>query len=200
MGGLGYMLYNYVFYLYGAAFNSMFLAYVALFALSAYAFLTSLPRADAVAIARNFGSGTPARTIASWMAFFAVLLGGLWVALSLSYVFTGKVPPQITQTGHPTGVVFASDLAFLVPALLVAASLLWRRMAWGFVLSTILMFKATTYGLALAIMTAFSVAGGGGPDPFLPLWLFLASGCAVSLAALLRNVRAEAEEGINGNI
>ena len=36
LGSLGYMLYNYIFYLYGAAFNVFFLLYVALCSLSAF--------------------------------------------------------------------------------------------------------------------------------------------------------------------
>lgn len=188
LGMLVYMLYNYVFYMYGATFNALFLVYVLLVALSILALAFGLADVDPLSVARHFRPRVPARAIAAFLLLFAALLGGMWVAFSLSFVFTGVVPAAITQTGHPTGVVFATDLSLLVPGLVVGAVLLGRRRPWGFVLAPMMTIKASTYGLAMIAMSAFA---GLGVDPFLPLWVGLTLGCLVSAGLLLGNLRKE---------
>jgi hypothetical protein len=114
------------------------------------------------------------------MLLFALLLGGMWIAMSLSFVVTGQVPTPITQTGHPTGVVFATDLTLLVPGLLAGGMLLWQRQPWGFVLSAAMLIKGCTYGPALIAMSAFAASAGSGSDPFLLLWVVLTLGCLIA--------------------
>src|ERR1044071_3889065 len=64
LGLLAYMLYNYVFYLYGAAFNRFFLLYVALVALSITALIISISSLDVQSISQAFLPRTPVRWIA----------------------------------------------------------------------------------------------------------------------------------------
>lgn len=102
----------------------------------------------------------------------------------------GAGPRPILQTDHPTGVVFATDLSLLVPGFLSGGLLLRRRRPWGYVVSALVLVKASTYGPALIAMSAFSFAAGEGSDPFLPLWAFLTAGCLVACAFLLGNMRS----------
>jgi hypothetical protein len=192
LGLLAYMLYNYVFYLYGAAFNRFFLLYVALVALSITALIISLSNLDVQSISQAFLPRTPVRWIAGYMLVFALLLGSMWIAMSLSFVASGQVPAPITQTGHPTGVVFATDLSLLVPGLLAGGLLLWRRRSWGFVLSAIMLIKGSTYGPALIVMSVFAASAGSGSDPFLLLWAVLTAGCLLAAGLLLGNMRSAA--------
>lgn len=193
MGTLWYTVYNYMFYLFGAAFNPFFLIYVALFTMSSYALVLALLKVDIQELSAGVYERMPVRRISGFMLFFAILLGGMWVALSLSYVLTGVVPVAITQTGHPTGVVFAMDLSLIVPSLALCAVALYRRRAWGFVLSTIVMVKASTYGLAMMAMSVFSYLEVGILDPLILLWAFLAAGCLVSCWLLLRAMKPAAQ-------
>jgi hypothetical protein len=185
MGMLAYMLYNYVFYLYGAVFNRFFLLYVALVSLSIVTLIISVFNLDAEGVSQAFDAKTPVKWIAGYMVVFALLLGGMWIAMSLSFVASGQVPAPITQTGHPTGVVFATDLSLLVPGLLAGGLLLCRRRPWGFVLSNVILIKACTYGPALVVMSAFSTSTGSGTDPFLLLWVVLTIGCLLATGLLL---------------
>ena len=180
MGMLGYSLYNYIFYLYGAAFNKCFLVYVALFSLSIYALIFGLGNININALGGKFSSRTPARWISGYMLFFALMLGGIEVSRALSIFFTGQVHEDIIKTGHPTGVVYATDLSILIPGLIVAAVFLWKRRPWGYVITTILMSKATTYALALIAMSWFELRATGAGDALLPLWMVLGAGCLVS--------------------
>ena len=131
MGTLWYMVYNYIFYLYAATFNNFFLIYVALFTLSAYAFIFAMINTDAGTISQYFHHRTPVKWISGFLMFFAISLTVSWIVMSLSFVFTGQVPEPVVQTGHPTGVVFATDLSLLVSTLVLGAVLLWKRHPWG---------------------------------------------------------------------
>jgi hypothetical protein len=149
---------------------------------------------DIEGIRRRFQPKTPVKVIGGWMLFFALLLGGLWIVRTLSFFVTGQVPQDIVQTGHPTAVVYATDLSLLIPALVLSAIWLWQRRPWGYVLATILMVKCITYPLALIAMSVFSATAGTGWDPLTPLWVFLGAGCLVALGLLLGNMQGEPEQ------
>lgn len=61
LGVLDYMLYNYAFYLFGAAFNVYFLVYAALLALSIFALIFGLVGLDVTALSRQFSEKTPVK-------------------------------------------------------------------------------------------------------------------------------------------
>jgi hypothetical protein len=189
VGSVAYMLYNYIFYVYGAAFNPIFLLYVLLVGVSLWALILSMPRLDAAAISRQFSSRTPVRWIAGFMLLIPVIIGGVELMQIASYFADGKVPQAIAQTGHPTGVIYATDLAFLMPAIVVGAVLLWQRKPWGYVLGTIVMLKGVTYPLALVAMVVFSLLANTGYDELLPVYIFFLVGSVIALGLLLRNLQ-----------
>lgn len=191
MAMLGYMLYNYVFYLFGAAFNLLFLLYVAVVACSIYALIFGLSSIDAVEIGRRFAPRTPIRWIGGFMLLLAILLGGMEISRALGFVISGRIPQDVVQTGHPTAVVYAVDLTLLIPGLLLAGALLWRGRAWGYVLGTIFMIKGASYGLALIAMSAFAAKATGVWDPLVPGYAVIALGCLISCMLLLGNMRPE---------
>ena len=166
---LGYMLYNYAFYLFAAAFNVFFLIYVALFSLPIFALISALARMDVDAIGRQFRAATPVKWISAYMLFFAFVLGGMWIAQTLGFVASGKVPQVILDSGQSTSIVFALDLSLLVPGLVLGAILLWQRRSWGYLLAAVMMIKATTYALALIAMGAFSASVSGSWEPLVVL-------------------------------
>lgn len=191
MGSLWYMIYNYMFYMYGASFNYFFLLYIALFTLSTLALIFAFINTNIEELGHIFGNETPVRIISSFMLFFAILLGSMWVILSLSFIFTGEVHQSIAQTGHPTGVVFAADLSLLIPSLIISALLLRKRSPWGYVLSSIVLIKATAYGLALVLMTVVSYFKTSIIDSFIILWIVLTIGCLAALVLLMGNINKD---------
>jgi hypothetical protein len=174
MGVLDYMLYNYAFYLFGAAFNWFFLIYVALLGLSIFALVFGLVNLDVNRIRQQFRERTPVRWIAGYMLFVAAGLSLVYFAQSLAFIFTGQLPAIVTRTGHPTSVVFALDLTLLVPVLVLGAVWLLRRKPWGYVLAGVSTVKGAAYALVLAA-SSFWAANAGVPDAAaeIPLWLFL---------------------------
>jgi len=69
---------------------------VIIFTLSIYALILALMKIDIKSFKKNISSNIPVRWISSYMLFFAIMIGGLWIAQSLSFVFTSKVPLGIT--------------------------------------------------------------------------------------------------------
>lgn len=152
LGVLHFMLYNYAFYLFGAAFNVFFLVYVTIFALTILTLVYALPNVQAETIRQCFQAGTPVRWVGGYLLLLGVCLGGLWILLSVLFVLTGQVPQAVVDSGHPTSVVFAVDLTMLVPFALLSGLWLWRRLSWGYVLGTMMTISGGVYTLALAGM------------------------------------------------
>jgi hypothetical protein len=191
LGMLDYTLYNFAFYLFGAAFNRFFLIYAALFTLSIFALIFGLSKMNVQEVAQRFASKTPVRWISGYMLFVAAGIGGLWIAQSLGFVFTGQVPQFIVDVGHPTSVVFALDLSLVVPFLVLGAIWLWQRRPWGYLLAAISCVKGTVYMLALAVASVFQAQVGFRAGlTQLPLWGALSSGFLAASLFLLSNVKS----------
>lgn len=183
MGLLGYMFYNYAFYLFGAAFNAFFLLYVALFSLSGYALGLGLSALDVRDISKQFRPETPRKWLSIYLLFISLPLGLFETVQCLGFIFTGKVPPV-------PSLIFALDLAIVVPNTALAAILLWKQHPWGYVLGVIMLIKAFTYGLVLTVSTtlvAFSDLNIGW-DPLMPFYVFVMVGGFIGCLVLLKNL------------
>jgi hypothetical protein len=165
---LGYAVYNYAYYLFGAALNAFFPVYAALFALPVSALILALGRIDADAIASRFGSSMPRRWIAGYMLFTGIGLTFAWTAQWAAYVFAGTIPSIGVE---PFQLVAAMDLTFMVPWFVVGAALLLRRSAWGFLVAPILIIKGATYTLVLTTTSAVAALRGvEGSVEQIPIW------------------------------
>ena len=174
MGLLDYMLYNFAFYLFGAAFNWFFLIYTALLGLSIFALIFGLASMDMNGITQSIRPRMPIKWIAAYMLFVATGLTVIYVMQSLGFIFAGEIPPIVTRTGHPTSIVFALDLTLLVPFLALGAFWVLRRKAWGFVLAGICTVKGALYTLVLTAGSLWaSNAGIEGASNETPLWITL---------------------------
>ena len=127
MGMLDYMLYNYAFYLFGAAFNVFFLMYAALLALSIIALIFGLANLDVNRISGQIKKEAPVKWIGGYFLFVASGLGLVYLIQSIGFIATGTVPAIVTISGHPTNVVFALDLTLLIPWLILGALWLMKR-------------------------------------------------------------------------
>ena len=192
MGLLAYTLYNYAFYLFGVAFNSLFLVYVVLFTLSGFALVFGLLSLDATALYRQVQSDLPVRWISGFMLLVAVALGGFYVTLSLQYVATGQVPAMIDAVGLHTNLIAALDLTMVAPVALLAAVWLWQDRPWGYVWATLWTVKGAVYMLALSAATVATVVAGPADDWMqLLLWGPIGIGCAIAGGVLLRALRPD---------
>ena len=189
LGMLAYTLYNYAFYLFGAALNNFFLVYAALFTLSIFALIFGLTSLDAKGIAKQFERNIPVKWIASYILFVALLLGGFWISLSLNYVFTQEIPQILITVDSHTNLIAALDLSMVVSFGLLGAIWLWQHKPWGYVLAVMWNVKGVVYTLVLSASTISKVPEGATVD-FLSvaLWGFISMGCLIASIYLLANL------------
>jgi hypothetical protein len=193
MGMLGYMGYNFTFYLFGAAFNIFFLVYVVLFSISVAALMLGLSNLDVQHVEQRFSSSPSIKWVSVYLLLIALMLLLAEGGMIVGYLISGVIPETITTTGHPTSVVFALDLSIVVPVSTVSAILLWTQKPWGIVLGTMMLLKGFTYGLVLCVgtaMLAYSDAYGKW-DPLMPFYVVLVLGGFVGCWVLLKNLKEE---------
>jgi len=165
---LGYAVYNYAYYLFGAALNAFFPLYAALFVLPVFALILALGRVDAAAIAGRFTVAMPRRWIAGYMLFTGIGLAIAWTAQWAAYAFAGSIPSIGVE---PFQLVAAMDLTFMVPWFIAGAILLLRRNPWGFLVTPIIILKGATYTLVLTTSsTVAALRGVEGTMEQIPIW------------------------------
>ena len=194
MGALDYMLYNYAFYLFGAAFNAFFLIYAALLGLSIFALIFGLVNLDVTRIRRRFSERTPVKWIGGYFLFVALGLSVVYLMQSIGFIVTGQLPAIVTMSGHPTNVVFALDLTLLIPWLVVGAMWLIKRKPWGYVIAGILSVKGPLYTLVLGVNSVLVMSAGLTETSELPLWGTLTALGLVAGALLFGNMKPTLNE------
>jgi len=186
---LGYALYNYAYYVFGARMNELFLLYVAAFVLPAVTLALTLGRYDVVELAEEFSPRTPRRPVAAYMAFTGVGLAVAWSAQWAGWVFSG-IEPAIGEDAFT--LIAALDLSLMVPYFVLGAVLLWRGRAWGYALGTIMCLKGATYTLVLtASSTVAATRGIEGSAAQVPVWAAWTLAGALATGALLSGLRRE---------
>jgi len=181
---LWYMIYNYVFYVYGAVFNAFFLFYVALIILPSYAVILILAKIDPNEVRKNFHKKTPNKGIGAFLLFFGAALGIPWIAIALSFIFNGQ------DAGDSNRIVIATDWIFLISIVLVSGVLLWRNHPWGYILTMLIMIKTQFYPIVLILGGIFTYMKTGTWDVFIPLYTVLWAVCTGIFITLLRNMKS----------
>jgi hypothetical protein len=178
-GMLFYVLYWYVIYLVGEPFGVLFLAYVPLVTLSAYATIALVSSIDGEQVQRRLADAVPARIVGGLLVILGLLTlvqdagGALATAL-------GSDAPTDPATRH----VWIPDLVLVVPAVLAGGSLLGRRLPLGYVAGAglLLQYGLTPVGLA-ANMALRSVLIGSPLDvPTVAVLLVFGIVCFAPLA------------------
>ena len=184
---LGYCVYNYAFYLFGAQLNWFFPVYVMLFALPVFALILALGRVDASQIASGFSGRTPVKWISGYMLFTGIGLAVAWTAQWLNFMLTGAVP----AIGEEEFKLIASlDLSYMVPWFLLGAVLLLRRRPWGYIIAPIITLKGATYTLVLTVTsTVAALRGIEGSLEQIPVWAAWTLAGALAVWGLLRNLQ-----------
>lgn len=187
LGALGYLVYAYGMYALGVRWNPLFLAYLALFGLSVFGLTIGVVGTDA-ALLRERAQGAPVRSVAGYLILIAVMVGALWLAEEVGALLRGIVPASVVQFEAPTNIVHVFDLGIVLPAFVIAALMLLRGRPWGYVLAGMLLVKASTVGLWVAVMIWFSARQGFGSPPVYTVF-FVAltlAGIALSWRFLIR--------------
>lgn len=194
LGMLDYMLYNYAFYLFGAAFNAFFLVYAALLGLSIFALIFGLINLDVERIRQQFSDHTPVKWISGYFLLVALGLGTIYFIQSIAFIFSGQLPAIVMMAEHPTNIVFALDLTLLIPWQVVGAVWLMKRHPWGYVLAGILSVKGPLYTLVLGVNSILVLNAGISQSSELPLWGSLTVLGLAAGALLFENMKSASKE------
>lgn len=187
-GVLGYFLYTYASMCFLTAFNPFFLVYVALFSLSLFGFILSMKNLDVDEVASHIQDGFPRRAIATYFIIVAVFLTLAWLGLVASPSLTWT-PPNGLESAI-TMVIQALDLGVIVPTAFITASLLIKKQAWGYALSSVMLLKILTMGAALISMIIVQFLAGVKIDPIVSIIFILISISGIIFGILaLRNIR-----------
>lgn len=163
-GLLLYLFYNYAFYLFGAAFNKLFLGYVILVTGSGCALAISWARLDWRQLQARASQLRHTKWVSAFLFFIALPLLVVEGGTVLQFVFFDRLP-------EAPPVIFALDLSIVVPASIAGGILLWRREALGYGIAVLMSVKALAYGLVLVGMTIYASLTLGIPwDTLLPFY------------------------------
>ena len=185
-GTLGFILYTYMSMCFGAAYNSLFLVYVALFSLSLYAFILSMMSFDLKTLTAHFSEKLPRRWISGLLFFAAAFLAFAWLGRIAATFSPGTIPALENTTSM---FIQAMDLGLIVPLCLLSGILLLRRRPWGYLLASVGMLKFLTMGTAVSVM-GLNMARVGVPVSAVELIIFptITIVNIIMVIALLRNV------------
>jgi len=185
LGMAGYAVYNYAFYLFGAALNVFFPLYVVSFLLGILTLGRFLSHLDVTVVADSFRRAAPVRLVGGYLVFVAVGLAVVWLGMWGAYAFAGRPTPIEPEAFK---IVAALDLTLMVPALAVGGVLLWRRRSWGYVIATIAATQGALYLLVLSVNSAIAIQHGlvSGPGELL-IWGPLTISTTIAAVVLFRS-------------
>jgi len=187
LGTLVYLFYDFLNYALAIHFNSMFLAYCGVLGLSFYALTGSLLALPIPEIARRYGPRTPVRTTAVVLLLMSLVTILHWLWEIIPALLAGRVPQTVRDSGLLTEAVAVLDLAFGVPAFVIAAILLLRRKPLGFVLGPVVLTFLVLSSLVLAPMgIVMARRGFEAGHALFAIGLGIAAGSAVLLGLFLR--------------
>ena len=195
---VAYIIYTYAYYLFGTGFNDLFLLHAATFATALLALVLTLAALDVSAVAERFGPRTHVRGIAAILGTLGIALGGMWIFFAIDNAVTGDIPAgsQLVETDSVVHLGMALDLTLLVPLYLAAATLLWRRAPWGFVLAAIALIAGVlhqvSYLVALPLQVTADVEGAVYYDPVEPIIVLM---YLVATSLLIRGVDRPTSSG-----
>lgn len=186
-GTLGFILYTYITMCFGAAYNQLFMVYVALFSLSLFAFILSMMSFDLKTLPGHFSEKLPRRWIAGLLFFAAAFLSLAWLG-RIAATFAPDAIPTLDNT--TSMFIQVMDLGVIVPLCVLSGILLLRRSAWGYLLASVSLMKFLTMGIAVSVMS-LNMLRVGVPINAVEVMMFPAITLAniVMVTLLLRNIK-----------
>lgn len=149
-GILAYLLYAYGSMAFGAAYNQLFLVYLALLSASLFGLIFALTSFNLQTLPKHFSPRLPHRGIGIYLIVSGSILILIWLALSiLPALLAGKAPAEVWS--YTTIVTFVVDMAIIAPALIIAGLMLLQRAPIGYLLASTLLVFTTILGTNLLV-------------------------------------------------
>jgi hypothetical protein len=184
IGMLLYAAYNYAYAVFGSTFNDAFLIHIGAFSASVFALACAMPALDYARIAEAFRNVRAAKAVGVFLVIVGVGQGLLWLLILVRNAITGEVLHDIPVSGQH--LVFALDLALLVPSLILSGVLLARRRPFGFLFGTAMAVMGAVYQVNLMMAGVFGAAAEvPGTKAFPPESVVLTTAFIIAALSLL---------------
>jgi hypothetical protein len=158
-GTLTYFLYNYGSIAFGAAYNQLFLVYVALMSASLFALILTLMSFDVAMLPDHFSPHLPSRNMGIYSIASGVVLLLIWPGLSIiPALIEGKAPPEVWS--YTTVITYAIDMGIVAPVLIVTGIMLLRRNPFGYLLTATLLVFTVILGSSLLTAGTIQMLAG----------------------------------------
>jgi hypothetical protein len=157
MGTIFYFLYVYAMLSFMAAYNQLFLVYVAIYSLCMFTFVWSLITLDAGRVQKSL-TNAPIKLAAGFMFLIVLAVSAMWLSIVIGSLMSGE-RPAILET-YTTLVIQAMDLGIIVPLAAITGILLLKKNAWGYALASLVLIKGITLGTAVLSMALFMWLNG----------------------------------------
>lgn len=140
-----YLAYNYAYYVYGAAFNDLYLLHLFIYTIALGVIVFGLVNFPIEQLKEAIKPSFKKKIVIGEMIFVSLGLTAIYVMQSLLYVFNDTLPAIITMSGHVTSVVFTIDMSMVVLVFVVGIVLLIKNNPWGMILAFIANLKGVIY-------------------------------------------------------
>lgn len=157
-GVLAYFLYNAISMAFGAAYNSLFLVYAALFSASLFAFIMAFTSIDREALSVRVSARLPHGGIAAFLIAAGLVLALVWLSEIVVPLVQGQPPALLAS--YTTMVTHAFDTAVITPSVVLAGVLLRRRVGLGYLLAATVLVLNTLVGCMVVAQTTAQVLMG----------------------------------------
>lgn len=190
-GGLGYGVYNYAFYMLGAALNVFFPLYLAAFVVALIGLILGMSNISHADVKARYREAMPVRPLGGYFVFVGFGLIAVWMTMWGRYIF-GGFPLPVDEDAFR--LVAALDLTIMVPALTIGGSLLWMRRNWGYIIAPVAAVQGSLYLLVLTVNAGMSLSHGSVEPPGeLPIWAPLFVATIVATAVLLAYIQGRGD-------
>lgn len=168
LGSLGFALYNYVFYLFGAELNIFYVFYLAAPILVIVILILLLKDTQPHTIKSTFRSQLPEKVVGGYFIFFGSMLLFVWLQFWARYIFAQDSLP-IEPAAFK--VIASADILLIIPLALYGGTLLWRGSSWGYIVTAMVGVQGTIYILVLIINSMLMIQAEIAEFPGeLPIW------------------------------
>jgi hypothetical protein len=155
---MSYFLYNATQMAFAAAYNNLFLVYIAYFSASLFGFILSFTAIKVDTLPARVTAGVPYRGIAIFLFVTGLAPLLLWGSELVIALLHKQTPPLLGS--YTTLITHAVDLAVIVPTVYLAGVLLLRRAPLGYLLAFIILTLLALIGLVVAAQTIVQLQVG----------------------------------------
>jgi hypothetical protein len=179
-GALSYFLYNGASMGLGAAYNPLFLGYVALFGVSLFAFAAAFRAINRPDLPELITPGLPHRALAIFLFVAGIGTALIWLSDVVGALVVGQAPPMLGP--YTTKITYTLDIGIITPLAVLSGVLVLRRNALGYAMAFPITLLCMLIGVVVVAQTITQLAFGIGFSPA-QFVVFIASFVTMSLFA-----------------